>query len=197
VTLLVRHTDVLGGYDPAARGGGIIGGWNPLNQFRGWRTYTIEDVYTDPDGIEFPALRIVKASGPPTDTIKQNIARTQRYFADRTWRFEDGGGNRITDIRGSFPDLAWYFMDPATLAFVAGPLLPLGNSQANPLSFFDPAVLDTTLQTEHYVQWFENTPPTGPYIGVQVAREPSETFPSNPFQPGRAPAFRRTARDLR
>ena len=81
MTLLIRHTDVLGGYE-AGKGGGIVGGFNPLVPFRGWRTYSVANTYTDPAGVEFPAIRIRKISGPPTDTIAQVQAHYTGLFGD-------------------------------------------------------------------------------------------------------------------
>lgn len=168
MALLKRVTDVLGGYE-VGKGGGIIGGWEPLNTFRGWRIYGVAATYTDPDGFELPAFRLTKLSGPDTDTMSQILARESGMYVDRTWSY----GN--TNIRGSFPGLAWYLLDPTTMALVAGPLLPLGNAATRNLT---QAQRDVTRLTEHYVQWYDHTTPiVGPYIGVQVAREPSEHFP--------------------
>lgn len=159
MTLLKRHTDVLGG---------VIGGFNPLVPFVGWRTYQVVASYVDPEGVELPAIRIRKVSGPVTDTITQHGARQRGYFVPRTWPYGNG------QLSGHFPELAWYFLDPATLAFVAGPLLPIGNTFANAL---DEDTREHTPVTDHVVQWFEHILPTGPYIGVHVARFPSETYP--------------------
>lgn len=159
MTLLKRHTDVLGG---------VVGGWNPLVPFEGWRQYSITATYTDPLGLEFPVIRIQKTSGPVTDTIAQVQNRTGTGFVERTWPM--GGGL----LRGSYPGLAWYFMDPATLAFVAGPLLPIGNVQ---LGNLDEDAREHTPITNHVLQWFEHTPPTGPYLAVLVSREPSTDAP--------------------
>jgi hypothetical protein len=167
MTLLKRHTDVLGGYE-VGKGGGIIGGFNPLNAFRGWRTYQIVDTYTDPLGFELPAIRIRKISGPVTDTMSQHNARVSGSIVPKTWPY---GGGLLT---GMFPSLAWYFLDPATSAFVAGPLLPIGNTFANALS---KEARDVTPVTDHVVQWFEHILPTGPYIGIHVSRSPTDTYP--------------------
>jgi hypothetical protein len=161
MTAIVRHTDVLGG--------GIVGGLPPLIPFWGWRTYAVAATYTDPDGVELPAFKLVKASGPVTDTMAQNTARTGDLYVESFWPY----GN--AHIRGSFPSLAWYLLDPTTLALVAGPLLPLGNAAT---SLLPQSIRDITPATEHYVQWFDHsTPIVGPYIAVQVSRDPSERFP--------------------
>jgi hypothetical protein len=167
VTLLVRHTDVLGGYE-AGKGGGIIGGFNPLNPFRGWRTYAVAASYVDPDGLEFPVIRFRKTSGPITDTIAQVQGRVQTLFVEKTWPM--GGGL----LRGSYPALGWYVLDPATLAAVAGPLLPVGNVALGNLS---QETRERTPITDHVVQWFEHTLPTGPYILALVSNDPSVEHP--------------------
>jgi hypothetical protein len=159
VTLLVRHTDVLGG---------VVGGWNPLVPFVGWRTYEVTDTYVDPAGLELPAIRIRKISGPPTDTIAQIQARVQGLFIDRQWPM--GGGL----LRGQYPGVQWHFLDPATLALVAEGLMPIGNVRLGNLA---EDVREKTPITEHVLQWFEHTLPTGPYIGIQTVRDPSTECP--------------------
>lgn len=155
---VIRHTDVLGG---------IHGGFAPFVPFAGWRTYSVEATYTDPDGFEFPAFRIRQTGGPVTDTISQHGARIGNLFVDRSWPY----GN--SDIQGSFPALAWYLLDPTTMVLEAGPLLPLGNA-----SIARVTDRDNTPLTEHFIQWFDHTTPiTGPFIALQVARQPSLEFP--------------------
>lgn len=172
MSLIKRATDVLGGFE-VGKGGGIVGGLANLNPFRGWRQYSVVASYADPAGVELPIIRIRKSSGPPTDTREQVVARVGQSFVPKTWPYPAAAG-----AEGYYPTLAWYFLDPATLAYVAGPLLPLGNSGRTGFAgFIDDAFGDKAQVTEHVVQWFEHTPPTGPYIGILVSREPSETFP--------------------
>lgn len=166
MTLLKRFTDVLGGYEQG-KGGGIVGGWGPI-AFRGWRVYEVAATYVDPDGLEFPAVRFHKISGPITDTISQHISRAASLIVPKTWPY---GAGQLT---GQFPDLQWHFLDPATLALVAEGLLPIGNTFASALNKEE---RDKTPITDHVVQWFEHTLPTGPYIGVHTSRQPSETYP--------------------
>lgn len=168
MTLLVRHTDVLGGYDPAKGGGGIVGGFNPLNKFLGWRHYAVVDTYDDPTGIEFPAVRFLQTKGPPPDTIAEISQRTGGLFVEKKWPYP-----AAADARGSYPSLAWYFLDPVTLAFVAGPILPLGDTSTDGLEGFIKKALNLRGMV---VQWFEHTPPTGPYIAFLVSRDPSPEF---------------------
>lgn len=156
---LYRATDILGG---------IVGGLPPLVPFAGWRTYSVTNVYTDPEGIEFPVFRIAKTSGPVTDTISQIAQRCAGYFIEKKWAMGQGL------FTGSFPGLAWYLLDPATLAFVAGPLMPVSNLV---LGNLDQNTRDLTPITSHYLQWFEHSTPTGPYIAVQVARAPTPELP--------------------
>jgi hypothetical protein len=165
VTLLKRHTDVLGGYE-IGKGGGIIRGFNPLNPFRGWRTYQVVATHEDDAGAELPIVVIRKSGGPITDTIAQVQARTGGGFVPKTWFHPSASG--------MYPALGWYFLDPATEAFVAGPLLPLGNVALGNLSEDTRKV---TPITSHVLQWFEMTPPTGPYIGFLVSRDPSPEHP--------------------
>ena len=159
MTLLVRHTDVLGG---------IVGGWNPLVPFEGWRTYSVAATYVDPEGLELPVVRLRKTSGPLTDTILQVQTRVQSLFVDKQWPM--GGGL----LRGSYPDLQWHILDPATLALVAEGLLPIGNVQLGNLS---EDARRTTPLTDHVLQWFEHTLPTGPYIAILTSRDPSTEHP--------------------
>jgi hypothetical protein len=167
VTLLVRHTDVLGGYE-VGKGGGIIGGFNPYNPFRGWRTYAVAASYVDPDGLEFPVIRFRKTGGPITDTIAQVQSRVTSLFVEKTWPM--GGGL----LRGVYPSLGWYVLDPSTLAEVAGPLTPVGNVALGNLS---QETRERTPLTDHVLQWFEHTLPTGPYILALVSNEPTVEHP--------------------
>ncbi len=155
-----RHTDILGG---------IVGGLPPLVPFAGWRVYNVTDVYTDPEGLEYPVFRIVKASGPTPDTIAQITARTSSYYVEKKWTI--GGGA----LAGQYPGLAWYLMDPTTLATVAGPLLPVGNQTL--LRDWNPEMAAKTPLTQHVLQWFEHSTPTGPFVAVLVAREPTSDLP--------------------
>lgn len=159
MTLLVRHTDVLGG---------VVGGFLPDAPFLGWRVYDVVDTHVDPAGVELPAITIRKVSGPPADTIAQVQTRASSLFVAHSWPYPS------PYPVGRYPGLQWHFLDPSTLALVAGPLLPIGNARLN--NFLD-SVKRTTPITEHIVQWFEHTLPTGPYIGVLTARVPSEDYP--------------------
>lgn len=156
---IIRHTDVLGG---------VVGGFLPNAPFLGWRHYSILATYEDPQSVEFPVIWIQQTKGPTADTVGQVLTRLQSGLVDRQWPMGDGA------LKGSYPAFAWYFMDPSTLAFVAGPCLPVGDAAA----LNQPNVLqNTSPNTVHFVQWFEMTPPTGPYIAVLVSREPSPEFP--------------------
>lgn len=159
MTLLKRATDVLGG---------IVGGWKPLVPPVGWRQYELITSYVDPDGLEFPVIRFRKTSGPLTDTIAQVQSRTTSLFIEKTWPM--GGGL----LRGSYPALGWYALDPATLALVAGPLTPVGNVALGNLS---QETREKTPIIDHVVQWFEHTLPVGPYVMVLVSRDPSTEHP--------------------
>lgn len=173
MSLLVRHTDVLGGWDPAKGGGGIVGGFLPHSKFLGWRTYDVVSTHDDPNGIEFPAVRLRQTSGPLADTIAQVSGRTAALYVNRDWPYAAAAG-----AKGSYPSLAWWVMDPSTMALVAGPLLPLGNTGSGGIiGFISSAFPDKVPITEHVLQWFELTPPTGPYIAVLVSREPTADFP--------------------
>lgn len=158
--------------------GGVYRGFEPFLEDRGLRTYTVAASYTDGNGIEPPAVKLVKVAGPAADVINVNRARTANYYEDRAWPYS----NR--DIRGSFPRLAWYLFDPTTEALVKGPLLPLGNKAEPAIQVFGGRIADNQLgdilpSTEHYVQWDTDSAPADgtQYKAIQVAREPSEEFP--------------------
>lgn len=178
MSVLIRHTDVLGGGEPQPGGtvkGGIVGGWPPLSEFAGWRTYGVQDIYTDPSGAELPIFRMLKTDGPKADTVTQVARRASSHFVARAWPHATGTNGTPMQATGSFPGLAWYLMDPSSMALVAGPLLPLGNNQ---FANIPTATLELMELREHYLQWYSHTVPiAGPYIGVLVAREPSPDFP--------------------
>jgi hypothetical protein len=155
-----RLTDVLGG---------VVGGLEPLVPFLGWRTYGVDTTYVDPEGVELPAFRMVKLSGPDADTVSQIQARTASYLIEKQWPMGAGV------LSGQYPGLAWYLMDPTTMALMAGPLTPIDNVPVNNLS---QATRDIMPLSSHVLQWYSHSVPiVGPYIGVLVAREPTSEFP--------------------
>lgn len=147
--------------------GGIFGGFGPKIQDAGFRKYAVDATFTDPTGIEPPAVRIVQISGPPEDTLQHNAERVTSYFEHRVWPYSD---KRIV---GSFPGLSWYLMNPANDAYLYGPLKPLG-------FIFGPTgdARKTTRGKYHVLQWMDHvTPITGPWTAIQVADEPTEDLP--------------------
>lgn len=147
--------------------GGVYKGFTPLAPDLGLRTYSVDATFTDPEGIEFPAVRLIQTGGPVTDTYSQVGQRTQDLYTEKVWPYSD------TRIVGAYPELGWYLLDPTTEIVLHGPLLPMG-LQLN----LSQQQRDTQPMRYHMLRWMDHTTPiTGPYKAICVSLEPSDEFP--------------------